>query len=228
MLQFWSLYAQAEFNRSGSKGCSRAKKAAFVTALVVALSAFLRLCGGWPLKEFPDLANAKLALPTMLMTLSPVAAGIVLASPMAAILSTVSPIILASGTMVTKDIYQKRLKPTASDAEVLKMSRITTAIAGVICTVMAILMYGSTRILDMVYFAYSIRGALFVVLLLGIYWRKTSKKGAIWGMICTAVVGCFWAFIMVFMVIIPFIRGFPRHMRQWLQRWWLRLCSVLS
>lgn len=170
-----------------------AKKAAFVTAAVVApFGIFTALLGMAAKVNFPDLANAKLALPTLMMNMSPVAGGIVLASIMAAILSTVSPIILASGTMVTKDIYQKRLKPTASDAEVLKMSRITTAIAGVICTVMAILMYGSTRILDMVYFAYSIRGALFVVLLLGIYWRKTSQKGAIWGMICTAVVGCFW------------------------------------
>ncbi|MDR1621859.1 MAG: hypothetical protein LBS00_05750, partial [Synergistaceae bacterium] len=48
------------------------------------------------------------------------------------------------------------------------------------------------RVLDIVYFAYSMRGALFVVVLLGIYYKKTSEKGAIWGMMTTAIVGLFW------------------------------------
>jgi SSS family solute:Na+ symporter len=44
----------------------------------------------------------------------------------------------------------------------------------------------------MVYFAYTIRGSLFVVLLFGIYWRKTTSIGAIWAMIVTSCVGFFW------------------------------------
>lgn len=176
-----------------AKDVKVAKKAAIITALVVApFGLFTAMLGMAAKVNFPDLANAKLALPTLMMSMSPVAGGIVLASIMAAILSTVSPIILASGTMITKDIYQKKIKPQATDVEVLKMSRIFTAIAGVLCTLIAMLMYGSTRILDIVYFAYSIRGALFVVLLLGIYWEKTSQRGAIWGMLCTAAVGLFW------------------------------------
>jgi SSS family solute:Na+ symporter len=46
-------------------------------------------------------------------------------------------------------------------------------------------------VLDIVYFAYSLRGSLFVIVLLGIYWKKTSQKGAICGIICTGVVGHF-------------------------------------
>ena len=48
------------------------------------------------------------------------------------------------------------------------------------------------RVLDIVYFAYSLRGSLFVIVLLGIYWKKTSQKGAICGIICTGIVGAFW------------------------------------
>jgi SSS family solute:Na+ symporter len=44
----------------------------------------------------------------------------------------------------------------------------------------------------MVYFAYTIRGSMFVVLLLGIYWKKTSENGAIYSMILTGLVGVFW------------------------------------
>jgi SSS family solute:Na+ symporter len=142
--------------------------------------------------KFPDLANGKLALPTLLMNMNPAAGGIVLASILAAVLSTVSPIILASGTMIAKDIYQRRLKPDASDKNILFVSRVATAAAGVLCMVIAIAMYDSSRILDIVYFAYTLRGSLFVVLLLGIYWKKTSQRGAIYAMLVTAAVGLLW------------------------------------
>ncbi len=176
-----------------AKDTNVAKKAAIITAVIVAPFGLLTALLGMIAKvQFPNLENAKLALPTLMLSLPPVAGGIVLASILAAILSTVSPIILASGTMITKDVYHRILKTDASDEQVLRMSRITTAIAGVICTIGALLMYGSTRILDIVYFAYSIRGALFVVLLFGIYWKKLSEKGAVYSMILTAAVGCFW------------------------------------
>ncbi len=170
-----------------------AKKAAVVTALVVIPFGFLTALLGMAARlKFPELANAKLALPTLMMELHPVAGGIVLASIMAAILSTVSPIILASGTMITKDIYQRKFKPEATDKEILLVSRITTGISGVICMAIALVMYGSSTILDMVYFAYTLRGSLFVVLLFGIYWKHTSKKGSIWAMVLTAFAGFFW------------------------------------
>ncbi len=170
-----------------------AKKSALITAFAVAPFGILTAMLGMAAKaKFPDLANAKLALPTLMMNLQPVAGGIVLASILAAILSTVSPIILAAGTMFTKDLYQRVLRPQASDARVLLVSRISTGIAGLICIVLSVFMYGSTRILDMVYFAYTLRGSLFVVLLFAIYWKATSPKGAIYSMVFTAVVGFIW------------------------------------
>jgi SSS family solute:Na+ symporter len=176
-----------------AKDANTAKKAAFLTALVVAPFGILTALLGMAAKvQFPELANAKLALPMLMMNLNPVIGGIVLASIFAAVLSTVSPIILASGTMFTKDIYQRIFKPEASDKEILLVSRITTGLAGLFCIVLAIIFYGGTAILDMVYFAYSIRGALFVVLLFAIYWKLTSQRGATWAMIVTGVVGLFW------------------------------------
>lgn len=176
-----------------AKDAKVAKKAAVITAFIVAPFGIITALLGMMAKvRFPELTNAKLALPTLLMNLNPVVGGLVLASITAAILSTVSPIILASGTMLTKDIYQRKLRPAATDKQVLKVSRIVTAVSGVFCMILAILMYGSTTILDIVYFAYTIRGSLFVVLLLGIYWKKTSPKGAIWSMIFTCVVGLLW------------------------------------
>ncbi|MDD4402411.1 MAG: sodium:solute symporter family protein [Desulfitobacteriaceae bacterium] len=176
-----------------AKDTKTAKKAAFATALVVAPFGILTALLGMAAKvSFPELTNAKMALPTLMMNLNPIVGGIVMAALFAAILSTICPLILASGTMFTKDIYQRVFKPQASDQEVLSVSRLTTGLAGVICIVLAILFYGGTTILDMVYFAYSIRGALFVVLLYAIYWKYTSRRGAVWAMIVTGAVGLFW------------------------------------
>ncbi len=170
-----------------------ARKSAFITALIVApFGIFTALLGMVARIKYPQLVDAKIALPTLMMGLQPIAGGLVLASMMAAILSTVSPIILASGTMATKDIYQKLIKKNATDKKLLRMSRITTGLSGLICTFVALNMYGSTKVLDIVYFAYTLRGAIFVVLLLGIYWKKTTPKGAIYSMILTSLVGFIW------------------------------------
>jgi len=187
-----------------AKNVHVAKKAAIITAFAVApFGIFTALLGmiaktmslnGTLLDTAGNVVtNGKLALPTLMMNLPPVAGGIVLASILAAILSTVSPIILSSGTLITKDIYQGVLRPDASDRNIMKVSRITTALSGLLCAGVAIALNSSgIRVLDIVYFAYSMRGALFVILLLGIYYKKTSEKGAIYGMIATALVGGFW------------------------------------
>ena len=181
-----------------------AKKSAIITAFVAApFGIFTALLGmiaktmslnGTLLNTAGEVVtNGKLALPTLMMNLSPIAGGVILASILAAILSTVSPLILASGTMLTKDLYHGLINRGAADAQVMKMSRITTALSGIICAAGAIFLNTSDiRVLDIVYFAYSMRGALFVIVLLGIYWKKTSEKGAVFGMISTATVGLFW------------------------------------
>lgn len=187
-----------------AKSESDAKKACLITALVAApfglFTAFLGMIAkvmshqGTLLDTAGNVVTSgKLALATLMMNLAPVVGGLVLASILAAVLSTVSPLILASGTMLTKDLYQGVFRPDATDKQVLRMSRITTAFSGVVCAVVAIFLNSSgIRVLDIVYFAYSLRGSLFVIVLLGIYWKKTSQKGAIYGIICTAVVGLFW------------------------------------
>jgi SSS family solute:Na+ symporter len=199
-----------------ARDVNTAKKASIITAFVTApfglFTAFLGMAaksmfnkGSLLMTESNQLVTGKTALPTLMMNIheNPVVGGVVgglvLASILAAILSTVSPIILSAGTMVTKDLYQRVLRPKATDAEVLKMSRITTAISGVICTLGAIALVKATAVLDIVYAAYSLRGAIFVIVLLGIYWKcpycgasQASEKGACWSMVLTGAVAVFW------------------------------------
>ena len=166
--------------------------ASWITAVIVApfglLTAILGIIARY---KFPDLANGKLALPQLLMSLHPAVGGVLLASILAAILSTASPIFLSCGTIFVKDIYSRR-KENAEDKKTLVVSRIATAIAGLITIGLAILLYNMQKVLDIVYFAYSLRGSMFVVLLLGILWKKVSPLIANIAMITTLGVGLFW------------------------------------
>ena len=67
-------------------------------------------------------------------------------------------------------------------------SQLSYAISGAICCIGAICLVNASAVLDLVYAAYSLRGALFVVVLFGIYTRFASEKGACWSMVCTGVV----------------------------------------
>ena len=189
-----------------SKDVPTAKKAAIITAFVTApFGIFTALMGmGAKVLSFNgqllDLAgnnvvDGKLALPTLMMNLPGWAGGLILASILAAILSTVSPIILSAGTMFTKDIYQEVLKKNATDKEVLMMARVTTCISGIICCVAAIALVNASAVLDLVYAAYSLRGAIFIVVLFGIYTKFASSKAAIWSMWCTGIVAVGWVAI---------------------------------
>jgi SSS family solute:Na+ symporter len=186
-----------------AKNVSSAKKACIITACVAAPFGLLTGLLGIVAKVMShngDLLNGagvnvvdgKLALFTLMQNVNPIIGGLVLSAILAAILSTVSPIILSSGTMITKDLYQRVLRPNATDKQVLKMSRITTAIAGVVCALGAIALVNASEVLTIVKAAYSLRGALFVVVLFGIYWKKASEKGACVSMILTAAVAVFW------------------------------------
>ena len=166
--------------------------ASWITALIVAPFGFLTALLGIIAKyQFPDLATGKLALPTLLMSLHPAVGGVLLASILAAILSTASPIFLSCGTIFTRDIFEKK-KQNLDDKNKLVVSRISTGVAGVLTIGLAILLYNMQKVLDIVYFAYSLRGSMFVVLLLGILWKKVSPFIANIAMISTMGVGLFW------------------------------------
>jgi len=203
----------------GAKDVPTAKKASILTAFVVApYGLFTALLGiiarvmshnGTLLDVNGNLVtDGKRALYALMMNLSPIAGGIILASILAAILSTASPIILASGTMITKDIYQRVFKPDASDKQILFVSRLTTALSGVVCCIVAILLVNSSKVLDIVYSAYSLRGALFIVVLYGIYWKRASEKAACISMVLTAVAAVVWVAVKAFTGSYPISAGF--------------------
>ncbi len=191
-----------------AKDPKTAKKACLLSVLVVAPFGVFSCLLGMASKVLSNqglllnlagvnVTDPKLAFTTLIMNFSPLVSGIILASILAAILSTISPIILAAATMFTKDIYQRSLKPNATDKEVVRMSRLTTALSGVICCLAAIALVNASAVLDLVYAAYTLRGVLFLVILFGMYWKHTSEKGACISMLFTFVCCIIWVAIKI-------------------------------
>ncbi len=179
-----------------AKDESTAKKSSFyIAALVAPFGVFTAILGMIARIKFPGLENTKLALTTLLLSMDSISGGLIMASVFAAILSTIAPIFLSVGTLFTRDIYQETKwynKDTCSDEKLLRVSRTATLIGGLICIGASLILGKSSTILDMIYFGYSLRAALFIILLLGILWKKTSAEGAISAMVLTSIAGVIW------------------------------------
>ena len=105
-----------------------AKKACLLSVLVVVPFGLFTTLLGMAAKAMNHagllaVTDAKLAYTDLIMSFHPVVAGLILASVLAAILSTISPIILASATMFTRDIYARRPGARPTDRQLTRVSR---------------------------------------------------------------------------------------------------------
>ena len=196
-----------------------ARKACLISAVLIAPFGIMTTLIGMAAKVLSDqgaltgkagvnVTDAKLAFSTLMTLLPAPAGGLILAAILAAILSTISPIILAAATLFTRDIFQTVIRPGIKGAPVLKASRTATAVSGIICCVFAILLEKATTVLDLVYSAYSLRGALFIVILYGIYAKKAEPAAVIPSMIITSAGTVIWKVLQAARGSYPMIAGF--------------------
>lgn len=109
-------------------------------------------------------------------------AGIVLAAPMAAIMSTVDSLLLLVSSTIVKDVYLNYVKPDASQQTIKRISIGITALLGVIIFLMAL--NPPDLIIWLNLFAFGGLEAAFIwPIVLGLYWEKGNKYGALASMI---------------------------------------------
>ena len=171
-----------------------ARRASIAIAFIVAPFGVLTALLGMIAKVYyPNLSNAKTALPTLLMDLPTIISVIVIVAVFSAIFSTAAPIILSCGTILEKDVFPYfSIEYSVSDGARLNRSKVVTAICGMTCVLLSIGFLYNSRILDIVYFAYAIRGSLFVILMFGIYWKNYEECSAVVAMIITSTLSIIW------------------------------------
>ena len=163
---------------------------------------------------FPGLADPETILPEMSATLFPAFfTGIFLVVVLAAIMSTVDSLLLLASSAVVRDIVQKAMGIRASERTLSNLARGVTVLIGVVGLVVALTEPAS--IFYFVLFAWSgIACAFTPVVLCSLFWKRTTKLGAIAGMIGVVVVTVVWTiwfkerFYDLYEMIPGFIAGF--------------------
>lgn len=109
-------------------------------------------------------------------------AGLVLAAPMAAIMSTVDSLLLLVSSAVVKDVYLNYIKPDASNNSVKKISLTVTTVIGILVFLMAL--SPPDLIIWLNLFAFGGLEAAFIwPVVLGLYWQTGNKYGAVSSMV---------------------------------------------
>jgi cation/acetate symporter len=104
--------------------------------------------------------------------------GFISAVAFATILAVVSGLTLAGASAISHDIYANVINPNASDEKVVQISKITVIIIGIVGVILGIA-FESQNIAYMVGLAFGIAAsANFPILILSIYWRGLTTKGA--------------------------------------------------
>ncbi len=142
---------------------------------------------------FGVLADPEQALPLAVNSLlPPVLGGFVIAAIVSAICSTADSQLIVVSTIFSRDILPIFSKTGTSD---LKKTISTDKIVLVILAVLSVFfaLTKNRMIFDFVLYAWSVLGAAFgPVVILGLVWKKTSKAGAISGMLTGLIVSVVW------------------------------------
>ncbi|SDC30860.1 sodium/pantothenate symporter [Pelagirhabdus alkalitolerans] len=114
--------------------------------------------------------------------LPPWLAGLILAAPLAAIMSTVDSLLLLVSSTIVKDVYINYINPDASRQFLKKMSMTITALLGIVVFSMAV--QPPELIIWLNLFAIGgMESAFMWPIIMGLYWNKGNKYGALASMI---------------------------------------------
>ncbi len=120
-----------------------------------------------------------------------VISGLVAAGGMAAAMSTADGLILAIANAISHDVYYKIIDPKAETAKRLLVARVLLVIIGFAgATIAAMEIQG---ILGSVIWAFDFAmSGLFFPLVLGVWWKRANRQGAIAGMLGGLIAGAWY------------------------------------
>jgi SSS family solute:Na+ symporter len=215
----------------GAKTLEDAKKGPIFAGFIKILPVFMMVLPGvLAYALFGDsITDPNDALPVIITELLPVGLkGILAATLMAALMSTIAAGLNSSGTLVSIDIV-KRLFPDTPDRRILLIGRITILVVMVSAVLWSPLIGQFKSIFEAVNSLLAVLSPpISAVLILGVFWRRGNKEGALISMITGFVLGVI-VFLLDFAPLSGSMRitnglGIPFMM----QAWWLFLtCCIV-
>jgi SSS family solute:Na+ symporter/sodium/pantothenate symporter len=127
----------------------------------------------------PGLASSDYVMPSLVIRLAnPYLAGLILAAPYGAVLSTVSGWLLIVSSGMVRDLYQRFFRPTASEREIAWASYSATVAIGLLAAAIALRPPEYLQLI-IVFSSTGMASAFLMPTLLGCFWRRSTAVGAI-------------------------------------------------
>ena len=154
------------------------------------------------------------AAPWLIKEIIPVGLkGLILAALAAAIVSSLASMVNSTSTIFTMDIYKSIINKNADDKSLVKVGRI----AGLVALIVAILIAPQLKSLGQVFqyiqeYTGVVSPGILAVFLMGLFYKKASNNGAIWGVISSIPIAMYfkvgpngWSSLSIFNHDIPFM-----------------------
>ncbi len=139
--------------------------------------------------------------------------GLILAALAAAIVSSLASMVNSTSTIFTMDIYKSIINKNADDKSLVTVGRI----AGLVALIVAILIAPQLKSLGQVFqyiqeYTGVVSPGILAVFLMGLFYKKASNNGAIWGVILSIPIAMYfkvgpngWSSLALFNHDIPFM-----------------------
>jgi len=167
-----------------------------LNAVVLMLFAFLPVLLGMAARiTNPGITDENMVLPTFLATQLPVWLGaLALSAVFSTEVDTCDAILFMLSTSMSKDIYQRHINPGASDAQLLRVARLSAVLGGALGVVLSI--YLATVVSALSIFYSVIIVSLVMPILGGLYVRRADGAAALASM-AAGLTGLFVAYIAI-------------------------------
>ncbi|HBQ60110.1 MAG TPA: sodium/glucose cotransporter [Balneolaceae bacterium] len=121
--------------------------------------------------------------------LSPGFKGLVVAALAAAIVSSLASMLNSVATIFTMDIYRPYFNQNATDKQTVNTGRITAAVALIISVLLAPQLENVPQVFQYIQeYTGLVSPGILAVFMMGLFWKKTTTKGAIYGVLSSIVI----------------------------------------
>ena len=113
-------------------------------------------------------------------------AGLVVAAPFAAVMSSVDSFLLVVSSSIVRDLYQRHINPSATEEKLKKLSYLVTVVIGALAVVIALNPVDYLQLL-IVFASEGLAGCFLMPMILCLFWQRMTGAGAIAGMLGGAI-----------------------------------------
>ena len=143
----------------------------------------------------PELTDPEMAIFQVAQTLLPAAAtGVIMAAIMAAIMSTADSLLLQTGSIAARDLYERFINPSATERQMVRVSRLLVLAIGLVGYFVALVQ--PPTVFGIVVFVTSVLGSAFLpAYVCAVWWRRANTPGAFASMVAGAGVAFLWQLV---------------------------------